>query len=175
MNTNENIDKQVPNIIEKTEEKKYVSFSKIDENGKIMETYGYFEKDNSGKTRAERVNELSERLKKSSMDNNTNIENKTYEKYLPVGTVVMLKEGKKRAMITGFCCIGDKEKNKKVFDYSGCLYPEGFISANKFLLFDHEQIDKIYFLGYQDEEEKVFKERLNRVIDQMNKQEENPM
>ncbi|HIR49231.1 MAG TPA: DUF4176 domain-containing protein, partial [Candidatus Faecimonas gallistercoris] len=26
------------------------------------------------------------------------------EKYLPIGTVVMLKGGKKRAMIIGFCC-----------------------------------------------------------------------
>lgn len=66
MNNNEIHNKQVTVNDEKQEERKYVSFSKIDENGKIMETYGYFEKDNSGKTRAERVNELAEMFKKSS-------------------------------------------------------------------------------------------------------------
>lgn len=82
-----------------------------------------------------------------------------FEKYLPVGTVVMLKGGKKRVMITGFCSIA-QEQEGKVFDYSGCLYPEGYLSANQVCLFDHEQIDKIYHLGLIDEEEKSFKIKL---------------
>lgn len=86
-----------------------------------------------------------------------------YEKYLPVGTVVMLKGGKKRAMITGFCSIAEENK-EKVYDYSGCLYPEGFLSSAQTLLFDHEQIDKIYHLGLIDEEEKSFKQKLNEVM-----------
>lgn len=90
------------------------------------------------------------------------------EKYLPIGTVLMLKNGEKRVMITGFCCMGDNEK--KVYDYSGCLYPEGYISANKFLLFNHDQIDKIYHLGYVDEEEKNFKKKLNELLDKMTNQ-----
>ena len=99
-----------------------------------------------------------------------------YEKYLPVGTVVMLKEGKKRVMITGFCCTGDgKENTNKIFDYTGCLYPEGFISSKKFLLFDHEQIDKIYFVGYKDDEEVKFKEKLVKIVEEMKKNMQNPM
>ena len=90
-----------------------------------------------------------------------------YEKYLPIGTVVMLKGGKKRTMITGFCSISDGDKSK-VFDYSGCLYPEGFLSSNQTLLFNHDQIDKIYYLGLIDEEEKQFKQKLNQVINQIN-------
>ena len=90
-----------------------------------------------------------------------------YEKYLPIGTVVMLKGGKKRAMITGFCSISEEDKTK-VFDYSGCLYPEGFISSNQTLLFNHEQIDKIFHLGLVDEEEKQFKQKLNAMIQNMN-------
>lgn len=78
------------------------------------------------------------------------------EKYLPIGTVVLLKEGKKRVMIIGFCAIPDGE-DKKVFDYSGCLYPEGVIASDKMLLFNHDQIDKIYHLGLIDEEENIFK------------------
>lgn len=90
-----------------------------------------------------------------------------YEKYLPVGTVVMLKGGKKRAMITGFCAISDDDKTK-VYDYSGCLYPEGFISSNQTLLFNHEQIDKIFYLGLIDDEEKQFKQKLNEMIKKIN-------
>lgn len=90
-----------------------------------------------------------------------------YEKYLPIGTVVMLKGGKKRAMITGFCSISGEDKSK-VFDYSGCLYPEGLISSNQTLLFNHEQIEKIFHLGLVDEEEKQFKQKLNEMLQKMN-------
>lgn len=85
------------------------------------------------------------------------------EKYLPIGTVVLLKGGKKRAMITGFCSVA-QENQEKVYDYSGCVYPEGYLSSNQVCLFDHDQIDKIYFLGYEDEEEIMFKQKLNQIV-----------
>lgn len=89
-----------------------------------------------------------------------------YEKYLPIGTVVMLKGGTKRAMITGFCSIGNEDQTK-VYDYSGCIYPEGIISSNKTLLFNHEQIDKIYHIGLSDDEDKQFKEKLKELINKI--------
>lgn len=85
------------------------------------------------------------------------------EKYLPVGSVVMLKNGKKRVMVTGFCIIPDDDKNK-VFDYTGCLFPEGTISSKQSLMFNHDQIEKIFFIGLEDEEEKQFKQKLNEAI-----------
>lgn len=85
------------------------------------------------------------------------------EKFLPVGTVVMLKGGKKRLMITGFCMM-DKSANAKMFDYSGCLYPEGVVSSDQTALFNHDQIEKIYFVGYSDQEEKTFKEQLKKAL-----------
>ena len=90
-----------------------------------------------------------------------------YEKYLPVGTVVLLKNGKKRVMITGFCCVS-KETDNKVWDYTGCLYPEGYVKTNTALLFDHNQIEKIYYLGLIDEEEKKFKNELKQIMQQNN-------
>lgn len=90
-----------------------------------------------------------------------------YEKYLPIGTVVMLKGGKKRTMITGFC-ITPAENKEKVYDYCGCLYPEGVIKSNQVLLFDHEQIDNVYHLGLIDEEEQQFKNKLNQVLKEVN-------
>ena len=83
------------------------------------------------------------------------------EKYLPIGTVVILKGATKRLMISGFCAIDNSNKDK-IWDYSGCMYPEGFLTSDQICLFDHEQIEKIYHIGLSnDEEEKEFKENLN--------------
>ncbi|MBE6152816.1 MAG: DUF4176 domain-containing protein [Firmicutes bacterium] len=90
-----------------------------------------------------------------------------FQKYLPIGTVVLLKDAKKRIMITGFCSISDNDKTK-VYDYSGCLYPEGIISTNSTLLFDHSQIEQVYYFGFVDEEEKLFKEKLNSINKDIN-------
>lgn len=88
------------------------------------------------------------------------------DKYLPIGTVVMLKGGTKRVMITGYCSI-EQDKPEKMYDYNGCLYPEGFLSSNQTCLFDHNQIDKIYSYGLEDEEEKKFIEQLKLAISQI--------
>lgn len=85
------------------------------------------------------------------------------EKYLPIGTVVLLKGGKKRAMITGFCSVA-QENQEKIYDYSGCVYPEGYLSSNQVCLFDHNQIEKIFFVGFEDEEEVAFKDKLNKIV-----------
>ncbi len=97
--------------------------------------------------------------------------NEELKKYLPIGTVVLLKGGQKRLMITGFCSI-PKEDQSKVYDYTGCLYPEGVLNSEEVALFNHDQIEKIYFVGYKDEEEKQFKEKLNKLIEEMNKPKE---
>lgn len=100
------------------------------------------------------------------------MENEIKEKYLPVGTVVLLKGGKKRTMITGFCASSNEEKNK-IYDYSGCLFPEGIVSSNQTFLFDHSQIDKIYHMGLEDNEEKEFKVKLNQLIEKVNQNKNN--
>lgn len=81
-------------------------------------------------------------------------------KFLPIGTVVILKGGLKKVMISGFLS-SSKENTGKVYDYTGCVYPEGFLSSDKFLLFDHEQIEKVFFKGFVDEEEEAFKKKLD--------------
>ena len=93
-------------------------------------------------------------------------------KFLPVGTVVLLKEAKKKLMITGFCSI-DQETKTKVYDYTGCMYPEGIINSNQMALFNHSQIDKIYHMGYVNEEEKKFKKFLKEKLDKLQKEIEN--
>ena len=89
------------------------------------------------------------------------------EKYLPVGTVVMLKGGTKRVMIVGFCVVSESDKNK-IWDYSGALYPEGLLDSKEICLFDHEQIEEVYHVGLVDEEEKDFKEKLVNLVKDLN-------
>ena len=93
------------------------------------------------------------------------------ERFLPIGTVVMLKGGKKRVMITGFC-VSRKENPSEIWDYSGCVYPEGIFSADSVLLFDHTQITEVFYIGLIDEEEKGFKERLKEELKKINKKTE---
>ena len=89
------------------------------------------------------------------------------EKFLPIGTVVMLKGGTKKVMITGFCSVSQDDDNK-MYDYSGCIYPEGYVSFNQICLFDHDQIGTVFFKGYIDDEEKTFKDKLIQLVSSVN-------
>lgn len=84
------------------------------------------------------------------------------EKYLPVGTVVLLQNGSKRVMINGFCTM-DANKPDKIYDYSGVLFPEGSLSSDQTLLFDHNQIIRVDHMGLEDQEEKDFKVKLVQI------------
>ena len=90
-----------------------------------------------------------------------------YPKYLPIGSVVMLTGGKKRLMITGFA-VSAKETTTKVYDYCGILYPEGMLTSDQTAVFNHDQIDKIYALGYSDDEEKEFKKKFAELLKKQN-------
>lgn len=90
--------------------------------------------------------------------------NEKYEKYLPLGSVVLMKEAKKRVMITGYA-VKAEEFGDKIWDYIGCLWPEGMISPDKNLLFDHENIHQIFAIGYTDNEQKSFMRLLHKAMD----------
>ena len=63
------------------------------------------------------------------------------EGVLPIGTVVLLKDSQKRLMVIGICQkeVGQKEV---IWDYAGCLYPEGYLGGDKVYLFNNDQIEK---------------------------------
>ncbi len=89
--------------------------------------------------------------------------NEIEEKYLPIGTVVLLKGAEKRIMITGFASMSP-ETGDNIFDYSGCVYPEGFLNYNEVCVFNHNQIERVFYKGYVDQEEVEFKKAL---VDQL--------
>lgn len=81
-------------------------------------------------------------------------------KYLPLGTVVMLKNGIHKVMIVGYCTVSPEISETKMFDYMACLYPEGIFSLDKMMVFNHEDIDTTYQLGYSDSNQKDFNKKL---------------
>jgi hypothetical protein len=70
---------------------------------------------------------------------------------LPNGSVVLLNGGSKRVMIVGR--LQKQDGTDKVWDYSAVLYPEGMIDPSQMFLFDNQNIDRVYFLGFQDADE----------------------
>ena len=76
------------------------------------------------------------------------------KEYLPIGSIVLLKNATKKIMIYGRRQMA--ADTGEMFDYVACLYPEGNISDEYTLLFNHEQIDQVVFRGYSDAEEEHF-------------------
>lgn len=78
------------------------------------------------------------------------------KKYLPIGSVVTLKEQTKKVMI-----IGRSQVCEDVFyDYSGCLFPEGYLGSDKLYVFNTDDIDTLYYVGMQNEEEFIYRKAL---------------
>lgn len=83
---------------------------------------------------------------------------------LPIGTIVLLKDGEKRLMINGIMQTdGDTGKN---YDYIGILYPEGHIGEGFQYLFNQEDINDIIFRGFEDTERVEFLEKLTHLYEQ---------
>ncbi len=86
-----------------------------------------------------------------------------FTELLPIGSVVLLKNAKKKLMIYG---IGQTETEKNVtYDYIGVLYPEGNMGKGTQFLFNHSDIDQVFFKGYEDEERTQFINVLQSVSD----------
>lgn len=67
---------------------------------------------------------------------------------LPIGSVVLLKDSTRKLMITGYCM--QRESDQKIFDYGSVLWPDGFESITTFYLFNQDQIERVYYVGYSD-------------------------
>lgn len=86
---------------------------------------------------------------------------------LPLGSIVLLKGGKKKVMIIGYRMRVQAEPDK-IYDYCGCVFPEGVLRSNITCVFNKDQIAQIFFFGYKNTESNNF---ITRVKD-LNKQEE---
>lgn len=86
-----------------------------------------------------------------------------FEKVLPIGTVVLLKGADKRVMIIGHCKYNGSDRSK-IYDYAGCVYPEGYTSPDETALFDHEQIGVVFSLGYRNGKQYEFQKKLEKAL-----------
>lgn len=82
---------------------------------------------------------------------------------LAIGSVVLLKEAEKRLMIYGIKQMNGEDG--EVYDYIACLYPEGNISAEYTYLFNHEDIEKVDYVGYVDSEFQLFRQQLAKELE----------
>ena len=85
------------------------------------------------------------------------------ENLLPIGSIVKVKGTDQPLMITGLYQIQKVDKTQKLFDYLGCLWPEGIVDTDENIFFDGINIDKVLFKGYTDEEEKQYQEKLGQI------------
>ena len=83
---------------------------------------------------------------------------------LPIGTIVLLKDGEKRLKINGILQT-DMNKTQKNYDYIGILYPEGHIGEGFQYLFNHEDISEIIFRGFEDSERDEFLDKLSKIYE----------
>ena len=87
------------------------------------------------------------------------------ERFLPIGTVVLLAGGTKKVMITGFCSVAEDTPDK-MWDYRGCPYPEGVLASEGVALFDHGQIKEICHIGFENPESIDMSDKLNIILEQ---------
>lgn len=96
---------------------------------------------------------------------------------LPIGSVIVLKEGTKKLMIFG---LKQRDADTDVeYDYIGVIYPEGNIGTGGQFFFNHRDIEEVFFTGYKDEEHENFIDRLyayyeGETISEIEKLEEMP-
>ncbi|WP_088815739.1 MULTISPECIES: DUF4176 domain-containing protein [Listeria] len=76
---------------------------------------------------------------------------------LELGTIIYLKQGNKKLMVIGRNQAIKKDKEEIFFDYVACAYPEG-IHPEETFFFNEENIDRVVFKGYVDEEEHRYQE-----------------
>lgn len=86
---------------------------------------------------------------------------------LPIGSVVLLKGAVKKLMIVGLKPI-DEENPDKIYDYAGVIYPVGFLGDTSLLLFDHESINDVIFIGYDNPERQEFLAKLEIALEENN-------
>lgn len=83
----------------------------------------------------------------------------TVKELLPIGSIVLLRGAEKRLMIFGV-----KQRNKDdglEYDYIGVVYPEGNMGDRTQFVFNHENIEKVFFRGFEDTERSFFIEKLD--------------
>ena len=76
---------------------------------------------------------------------------------LPLGSILYLEGATSKLMVVGRGPVFGSDNEPVYSDYVGVVYPEG-INPDDAIFFNHENIDKVVFEGFKDEEEERFME-----------------
>ncbi len=79
--------------------------------------------------------------------------------FLPIGSIVLLTNTLKKVMITGYLVVSNNN-SKIIYDYAGCMYPEGVISSEQVIVFNRNQIKEVMHMGLESLEEKNLVDKL---------------
>ena len=91
------------------------------------------------------------------------------KKILPLGTVVILKEGDgTQLMIISRATVVEDRGKEVYFDYGAVLIPQGMISPEAVYFFNRENIEKIIFKGFENAEEQQFAENYDFMLEKAN-------
>lgn len=84
------------------------------------------------------------------------------ENFLPLGTIVSLYEFDQKFIIIGRMPLSEEDNLDSVRDYIAFPYPNGTDVSGEYnnVTFDRENIEKILFIGYQDEFESAYNKKL---------------
>ena len=98
---------------------------------------------------------------------------------LPIGSVVILKNAEKKLMIFGIQQMDGipgetPAEGAETYDYIGVLFPEGNLGPNFQYFFYHEDIEEVFFRGYENVERDDFIEGLTNYYAQLEQQEQEP-
>ena len=86
---------------------------------------------------------------------------------LPIGSVVLLKNAKKKLLVIGLMPIKHTEAGEDIaYDYMGVPYPEGYIGQESAMLFKHDSIEEVVFTGYSNDERIMFVEAIQKLVDE---------
>ena len=83
--------------------------------------------------------------------------------YIPLGSVVYLKGGVQKVLLIARAINVRKGNKVFFFDYGGVPYPEGLIS-DRAAYFNKEDIVKVVFMGYHDEDDDMAVESIKRYL-----------
>lgn len=84
--------------------------------------------------------------------------------YLPLGSVVYLKEGNKKLVIVARGLVAKNGDGFILFDYGGVPYPEGLVD-DKMAYFQQDAISKVVFEGYKDLDDEATVDKINSYVE----------
>ena len=89
------------------------------------------------------------------------------DEFLTIGSVVLLKGADHQLMIIGFYPQTGPDYGNKICEYIGCYFPEGFVDSTKPIVFNREDIDKVVYRAYSDDDDKKYRKMLLEIHDKV--------